>query len=95
MKVEDLHKTKIEQRSNRTVLKLDGYPVDIWHNEGYFDNEQEGIKAAALFRASYQMQEAIKAAIAWFEEGGAKGYPAHKKCVAALELSENTDEKIS
>ena len=91
MKVEDLHKTKIEQRSNRTVLKLDGYPVDIWHNEGYFDNEQEGIKAAALFRASYQMQEAIRAVLRT-EPHEADGGRSLAYLHEALALSENTNE---
>lgn len=97
MKVEDLHKTKIvtpEVGWTELSLEANGEAcVSVWSipNEGEFDSPEEALKAAALFRASHEMQKALIAVVAWLEEGGAKGQPLHRKCVATLELSRKTD----
>lgn len=61
MKVEDFKNAEIEQRSNRVALKLGAArPVDIWHTEGFIESKEEALRAAALFRAAYQIQKELK-----------------------------------
>ena len=102
MKVQDLKKCQVQRDKTHKVMLINDRraPVDIWHfsqpedEARYFDGQGEAFKAAALFRAAYEMQQAIRQAVAWFEEGGAKGYSAHKGLLIALELSENTAEVV-
>lgn len=96
MKVEDLHKTKITDDQTGNGYEL-SFTDPEWGDNTYiahvhFDAElDEAKKGAALFRASYQMQQALKA----IKEGGNKLFTKDwDLMIAALALSENTNETI-
>ena len=59
-----------------------------------FENEEKATEAAALFRAAYKMQEALKelAEVLKTEPFIHQTHPAIQKLYAALALSENTAE---
>lgn len=52
-------------------------------------SKEEALKAAALFRASYEMQSSLKSAISRLQYLGETETLTYVRCVAALELSEN------
>lgn len=107
MKVEDLHKFQVRttSTSDKAILFSNGFaPVDIWCFDvpeeagGYFDSKTEALKAAALFRAAYQLKKELRHLVLLIEPlekyGGLNipGLATLNGARAALELSENTNE---
>lgn len=107
MKVQDLHlcdiRTPVPQDTSeiRVSLLYKGLaPVDIWSGEEYFESVAEAAKAAARFRASEVMYQALDRAETLLDnllkdgidyEGVRRGLA---EISAALALAENTTEQV-
>lgn len=88
-------KIALHESANKVELFSSvGYVGCVWgSDESDFESVDEALKAAALFRAAYQMQQALKEITTFCTKEFAETYggflPQWEKCVAALELSEN------
>ena len=99
MRVEDLSKCEIKTPGNddiRTSLSVEGCsPVDLWNSdtnkEWCFDNKDEALKAAALFRAAYEMQKALEGVLGHSKSKNIQN-ATRERVEHALALSKNTDQ---
>lgn len=110
MKVEELHKTFLKKIDNSDRMGIGGaelrivaddqrsYCAAAYADGDGFENEDEALKAAALFRSSYVMQEALRNCELRLSDlhrqFGVGEWPELTEARAALTLSENTDEAL-
>ena len=104
MKIQDLHTLKIRPDAIGFIdLREPAYQhavtyVNFDDGCGDFATIEEALRTAALFRASHQMQEALRELIVEYEAAqdfkNCDHIPAIKQALAALTLSENTNETI-
>ena len=96
MKVEDLHTVEIVRHQRRQITLTVGgnYQVNINYSGDAWFTKDDATKAAALFRASHKMQEALQelAEVLKTEPLIHQTNPAIQKLYDALALSENTAE---
>lgn len=99
MKAEDLKKIEMYTLYQKVDLMFPGRTDDairvFWGDpKNGFDNPSEAARVAALFRAAYEMQQAIKIFLSAYGAGN-ENVIALLYLRDALALSENTNETVA
>ena len=96
MKVEDLNTVEIVRHQRRQITLTVGgnYQVNINYSGDAWFTKDDATKAAALFRASHKMQEALRQVLRE-EPHEMDGGRKLQYVLEALALSENTAETVT